>query len=117
MTVRLTIGRTMLAALAALSLSCACAASEFHDPVAEGAPGVIPHAVDAYLPITIDRNACLRCHRETKPGEARVKGGIPASHYAAPGRLSGERFECMVCHATGSNAAPLPPADANDATH
>ena len=107
MTVRLIIGRTMLAALAALSLSCACAASEFHDPVAEGAPGVIPHAVDAYLPITIDRNACLMCHRETKPGEARVKGGIPASHYAAPGRLS-RSFTCGPGSPRAVRARPRP---------
>ena len=28
-----------------------------------GAPGVIPHPVESYLPITIEKNMCVACHR------------------------------------------------------
>ena len=81
-----------------------------------GAPSPIPHPVANYLPITIDKNNCLMCHREQPADRARQKGEIPRSHYAAPGKLAGERFECMLCHAESSQAKPLAPVNANDAT-
>ena len=65
---------------------------------------------------TIDKNNCLMCHREQPADRTRQKGEIPSSHYAAPGKLSGERFECMLCHAESSQAKPLAPVNANDAT-
>ena len=53
-----------------------------------GAPSPIPHPVANYLPITIDKNNCLMCHREQPADRARQKGEIPRSHYAAPGKLA-----------------------------
>ena len=50
-----------------------------------GAPSPVPHPVANYLPITIDKNNCLMCHREQPADRARQKGEIPRSHYAAPG--------------------------------
>lgn len=79
------------------------------DPAGLGMPAAIPHGVSAYLPIRIDRNACLTCHREAGT-EVRKKGEIPASHYAAPGRISGERYECMLCHSE-TNAQTLHAAE------
>lgn len=81
-----------------------------------GAPSPVPHPVANYLPITIDKNNCLMCHREQPADRTRQKGEIPSSHYAAPGKLAGERFECMLCHAESSQAKPLAPVNANDAT-
>lgn len=81
-----------------------------------GAPSPIPHPVANYLPITIDKNNCLMCHREQPADRARQKGEIPRSHYAQPGKLSGERYECTLCHAESSQAKPLEPVNANDST-
>jgi hypothetical protein len=85
------------------------------------APPLVPHAVADYVPITIDKNACLDCHE--KPGARKVKGGVPgapAGHYAKGGtgkpRVSGDYYNCELCHAPGAdvpdpvaNKAPKPP--------
>ena len=85
------------------------------------APPLVPHAVDDYVPITVDKNACLGCH--DKPGARKVKGGVPgapAGHYAKGGagkpRVSGDYYNCELCHAPGAdvpdpvaNTAPKPP--------
>ena len=98
------------AALAcSLSFFAASAGAE-----AIGAPSPIPHPVKDYLPITLAQNNCLACHREAPLGRAAKTGEIPRSHYTAEGKLSGERYECMVCHAESSSAAPLAPTNLNE---
>lgn len=73
-------------------------AEERSPPQELGMPTSIPHAVSAYLPITIEKNACLSCHRASTSDKVHVKGEIPASHYISSEKLSGERYECMLCH-------------------
>ena len=91
------------AVLMALAMPASAVDSEIY-----GAPGLVPHPVKDYLPITM-------CHKEQK-GDVRVKGEIPKSHFTASGKLAGERYECLLCHAESSNAKPLAPVDPNDST-
>jgi nitrate reductase cytochrome c-type subunit len=78
------------------------------------APPLVPHAVGAFLPITIDANACVDCHAVAE----REVGGpvpLPASHYVdvrnAPGvrreTVAGARWACTSCHVAQTDAAPL----------
>jgi cytochrome c-type protein NapB len=84
-----------------------------------GAPPLIPHQLEDYLPIRTTENLCLDCHllpeqigTRPEPGEPTP---IPASHYTDlrrdPGKLtkklSGARFVCTQCHAPQSNTSPL----------
>ena len=80
-----------------------------------GAPGVIPHPGESYLPITIEKNMCVACHRPATATPAK-KGEIPLTHFAN-GKLAGERYECTLCHAPSSTASELAPVDPNAALH
>ncbi len=83
----------------------------------EGAPPQIPHAIDAFLPITADNNACAGCHdRPHLIGREHRKGTtppIPRSHYGGfKGKgdektLSGANYVCSQCHVPQSDAEPL----------
>lgn len=97
------------------------------DPVLKraypGAPPQIPHNIEAFLPVSKDRNMCKTCHdkRDTfdATGKAKkVKGqptAIPASHYTdnryAPGKIGktlvGARTVCTQCHVPQANVKPL----------
>ena len=97
------------------------------DPVLKraypGAPPQIPHNIEAFLPVSKDRNMCKTCHdkRDTfdTSGKAKkVKGqptAIPASHYIdqrfAPGEIGktlvGARTVCTQCHVPQANVKPL----------
>lgn len=82
-----------------------------------GAPAVIPHNIDAFMPIKPDANACLGCHdRPDMSGKkaAGVPTPMPASHYSDPwakdrsaGKVSGARYTCTLCHAPQTDAKPL----------
>ena len=78
---------------------------------AYGAPPLVPHAVDDFLPITADKNACIACH--DRPGAKKAKGEgtpMPALHYVrADGkpRLSGDYYGCSLCHAPAANVRDL----------
>ena len=98
------------AVLMALAMPASAVDSEIYC-----APGLVPHPVKDYLPITVNKNMCVMCHKEQK-GDVRVKGEIPKSHFTASGKLAGERYECLLCHAESSNAKPLAPVDPNDST-
>lgn len=103
----LTVSVGCLLGLAAFSASSA------ELPGASGAPMPVPHPTADYLPITPDKNACVMCHRPQKEGAERAKGQIPRSHYAGE-RLSGERYECMLCHVSkDAQASSYEPADPN----
>ena len=79
------------------------------------APPMVPHGIQAFLPITRAENACLSCHGEAKvkrPGEPTP---IPASHHVdyrnAPGKIgekvSGARWVCTACHVQQTDARQL----------
>lgn len=77
-------------------------------------PVMIPHPIDAYLPLTLDRNACLDCHvRPTDAGKKPAKGqprALSATHYVQKdGKqvLSGAQYNCTSCHAPQAGVAPL----------
>ena len=86
---------------------------------AYAAPPLVPHPVDDFLPITADTNACAGSH--DRPGAKKAKGeatAMPPLHYvkgAAPPRLSGDYYNCGLCHAPAAdvkdivgNRAPKP---------
>ena len=60
-----------------------------------GAPGIIPHPIESYLPITAERNSCLMCH----------KNAVAEDRNA--GEITGDRWNCTLCH------APSMPAETN----
>ena len=84
---------TATAILAAALMLTAGAAFSADDQIV-GAPGVIPHPIDSYLPISVDKNACLMCHQLAQ-GDKREKMQIPVSH-AENGKIT--RNQCTMCH-------------------
>lgn len=86
---------------------------------AYGAPPLVPHSVDDYLPIGVDKNACIGCH--DRPGSKKAKGQattMPPTHYVKTDgkpRVSGDYYNCGLCHAPAAavpdlvgNKAPKP---------
>ena len=70
-----------------------------------GAPPQVPHAIDRYLPITLDRNRCAGCHDDFemigKELAADDPTPMPLSHYMeVEGKMvhSGEAQICTQCH-------------------
>lgn len=83
-------------------------------PAYQGAPPVIPHAVEDFLPITREENSCVMCHMV----EEKIEGEptpIPPSHYIdmrnapveAGESIAGARYVCTSCHASRTDAEPL----------
>lgn len=79
----------------------------------ENAPPMISHSVEDMLPITRENNSCTSCHL---PEVAEAVGAIPMpkSHFYdfrkkkdLRGQMDENRFNCVICHATQVNAAPL----------
>lgn len=70
-----------------------------------GAPGIIPHPIENYLPITAERNSCLMCHKNAVAKD-RKAGEIPLTHLK-DGKITGDRWNCTLCH------APSMPAETN----
>lgn len=86
---------------------------------AYGAPPLVPHPVDEFLPISAAKNDCTGCH--DRPGAKKAKGeptAMPPLHYVkgeAKPRLSGDYYNCALCHAPAAdvkdivvNKAPKP---------
>ena len=77
-----------------------------HDVIGE--PGIITQTIERYLPITANKNTCLMCHKNAS-SEKRKSGEIPMSHIRN-GKVTGDRWNCTLCHApsmpaeTGSGA-------------
>jgi len=81
------------------------------------APPMVPHAVDEFLPITMELNDCMDCHDKPKLFDRGfIKGkklAMPRSHYGGFGgtgdedEVSGSRYNCSQCHAPISGAQPL----------
>ena len=78
----------------------------------EGAPPLIPHVIEDFLPILIGENLCLECHGS---GEEDVASPIPTSHYdnlfsdspASGQTVDGARYICTICHIPQSDLPPL----------
>ena len=78
------------------------------------APPRIPHDIRSYLPITIARNGCLKCHDIEKASTPEDATPIPASHHVdlrnAPGvrqqAIAGARWVCTACHVPQAAVAP-----------
>lgn len=66
-------------------------------------PGLVPHPVKDYLPITVNKNMCVMCHKEQK-GDVRVKEKFPSrtSRHRANLPVSGMN----VCFATPKVPTP-----------
>ena len=90
-----------------------------------GAPPQIPHAIEAYMPLTAKNNQCLSCHNNPsmrgKPQNKGVPTPMPESHYTNPAfgkpeaglpgkvdkAVAGSRYVCTQCHAPQANVKPL----------
>ncbi len=80
----------------------------------DGAPPLVPHALDGLVPITREDNMCLLCHAtgSTDPADPPQ---APRSHFidwrAAPDvvrdTVSGARWTCTSCHVPQTDAPPL----------
>ena len=80
----------------------------------DGAPPLIPHSLDGFVPITSSENACLLCHQtgSTDPADPPQ---APRSHLIdfrrAPDvvreTVAGARWNCTACHVMQSDALVL----------
>jgi len=90
----------------------------FPTPFAD-APPQIPHSVHTVIPITMDKNKCLKCHDDqdlwNKKKDKDEASPMPESHYVdfrnAPGKINkkliGSRYFCMHCHVPQAEVKPL----------
>ena len=74
-----------------------------------GMPVMISHTIDDDLPITAEKNGCIRCHT---PTGKKVRGAppVPVSHVAEGGdkpAVAGKRWNCTACHAPQADVLPL----------
>lgn len=80
----------------------------------DGAPPLIPHSLDGFVPIALSENTCLLCHQtgSTDPADPPQ---VPRSHLTdfrrAPDvvreTLAGARWNCTACHVVQSDAPVL----------
>ncbi|MFR6359122.1 MAG: nitrate reductase cytochrome c-type subunit [Sutterella wadsworthensis] len=71
-----------------------------------GAPGIIPHPIGSYLPITAEPQQAASCATRTPWPKDRKAGEIPLTHLK-DGKITGDRWNCTLCH------APSMPAETN----
>jgi cytochrome c-type protein NapB len=74
-----------------------------------GMPVMISHTIDDDLPITVEKNGCIRCHTPT--GKV-VRGAppVPPSHVTKADdkpAVAGKRWNCVACHAPQADVKPL----------
>jgi nitrate reductase (cytochrome), electron transfer subunit len=73
-----------------------------------GMPVMISHTIEDDLPITAEKNGCIRCHT---PTGKKVKGAppVPPSHVAKADTptVAGKRWNCIACHAPQADVKPL----------
>ncbi|HEX4943187.1 MAG TPA: nitrate reductase cytochrome c-type subunit [Usitatibacteraceae bacterium] len=73
-----------------------------------GMPVMISHTIDDDLPITMEKNGCIRCHT---PTGKKVRGApaVPPSHVAAGDKpaVAGKRWNCIACHAPQADVKPV----------
>lgn len=80
----------------------------------DGAPPLVPHSLEGFVPIRSSENACLLCHQtgSTDPADPPQ---VPRSHLtdlrAAPDvvreTVAGARWNCTACHVMQSDAPVL----------
>lgn len=78
-----------------------------------GQPPLVPHAVEKYVPLTMEENACLDCHITDELRGQKVPK-IGKSHFSTTlKRRDGSpavemtRFQCDSCHVPQVDAKPL----------
>ena len=73
-----------------------------------GMPVMISHTIDDDLPITAEKNGCIRCHTATGK---KVRGAPPLlqDHLAKGGEkaVDGRHWNCVACHAPQADVKPL----------
>jgi cytochrome c-type protein NapB len=83
-------------------------AKTLRPPEGSGMPVMISHTIDDDLPITAEKNGCIRCHTATGK---KVRGAppVPASHVAQGDKptVTGKRWNCTACHAPQADVKPL----------
>lgn len=79
----------------------------------QGQPPMVPHAIEKYVPLTVDENACLDCHITDELRGQKVPKMGP-SHFSKVARrsdgspeVSMDRFQCDTCHVVQADAKPL----------
>jgi cytochrome c-type protein NapB len=80
----------------------------------DGAPPVIPHSLDGFVPITSSENSCLLCHQNGST-DAADPPQVPRSHLTDFRRVpnvvrdtvAGARWNCTACHVMQSDAPLL----------
>lgn len=79
----------------------------------EGAPPQIPHNIEYFLPITLEKNRCRDCHDRPDLIGQRARGTIAPpmskSHYVEQdGKLQFffRRYTCVDCHVPQADVAP-----------
>lgn len=79
----------------------------------DGQPPMVPHAIDKYVPLTVEENACLDCHITQELRGQKVPQ-MGQSHFSKTARgsdgkpaVSMDRFQCDTCHVAQADAAPL----------
>lgn len=80
-------------------------------------PPQIGHAIDEYMPITMEENECIDCHDRRKLLKREWKIGkklpMPDTHYGSFAKqggsedVAGSRYNCTQCHVVLSDAQPL----------
>lgn len=83
----------------------------------EGAPPQIPHLINLFMPITLEKNRCRDCHDKPDMIDKAVRGvmapPMSRSHYVEQdGKLNFHfrRYTCVDCHVPQANVA-LPVAN------
>jgi cytochrome c-type protein NapB len=77
------------------------------------APPQVPHKIDAFVPITTNKNMCVTCHDKPSLIGKKTKGiptSMPESHYdTVEGKLARNngRHVCTQCHTPQANVAEL----------
>ena len=80
-------------------------------------PPQIGHAIDEYMPITLEENECIDCHDRRKHLKREWRVGkklpMPDNHYGSFAKqggvedVAGARYNCTQCHIVLSDAPPL----------
>ena len=77
------------------------------------APPQVPHKIDLFVPLTMDRNQCINCHDQPSMIGKKVKGAptpMSASHYR---EVEGKKVRnhsqhiCTLCHAPQAEVRAL----------
>lgn len=87
--------------------------SELIDRAFENAPPMISHTTEDMLPITKENNSCTSCHLPEMAAAVNATP-MPKSHFYnfrknkdLKEQMDENRFNCVICHTTQVNAAPL----------